>query len=125
MRRMSFSLTTAQVEARTKTVTRRRVETWRTLKPGDRLTAVHKAMGLKPGEKQRVLATIEVVSVRAERLDAITREDVVREGFPGVSPKHFVEMFCREMGAKPSDPVRRIEFRYVDEAQEKLQEVRT
>ena len=70
MRMMSFALTERQLMDGSKTVTRR--IGWRDLKPGARLLAVRKAMGLKPGEKVQPLCEIEVVSVRRERLDAIT-----------------------------------------------------
>jgi len=92
-RRMSFFLTTAQVLGRTKTVTRRAIGTWTTLKPGDKLVAIEKGQGLKAGEGHHVLALIEVVSVRVEQLNAITADDCAREGFPGVRPSEFVEFF--------------------------------
>ena len=66
MKSMSFMLTRQAVIDRTKTVTRRLG--WDNLKPGDRLYAVTKAMGLKKGEKQERLGVIEVVSVRREEL---------------------------------------------------------
>lgn len=78
---MSCSLTVDAVRARTKTVTRRHVGTWQTLKPGDRLTLIEKGMGLKKGERQVVLAEVEVVDVRVERLGLITHEEIAKEGF--------------------------------------------
>lgn len=54
MRRMSFSMTTAQMYARNKDVTRR--FGWWFLKPGDRVMTVEKAMGLKKGEKPIALS---------------------------------------------------------------------
>jgi hypothetical protein len=105
---MSFSKTLDQFRARTKTVTRRLG--WERAKAGDRVTAVEKAQGLKKGEHQVVIGEIEIVSVRRERLDAITTEDCEREGFPGWSPAEFAKMF----GAPPDTEVTRIEFRYVD-----------
>jgi len=89
-RRMSFFLTTAQILARTKTVTRRAFGTLTTLKPGDKLIAIEKGQGLKAGEGHRMLA---LLSVRVEQLDAITADDCAREGFPGVSPAEFVAFF--------------------------------
>jgi hypothetical protein len=53
MRRMSFSLTTDQVLAQTKTVTRR--FGWDSLKPGDIIQPIRKGMGLKRGQKQELL----------------------------------------------------------------------
>ena len=55
MRYMSFMLTKRQFKERTKTVTRRHVDTWQTLKPGDRLTLIEKGMGLPKGARQVVL----------------------------------------------------------------------
>lgn len=115
MRRMSFSATTEQMRDQTKTVTRRRVDTWKNLQPGDRLLAVEKAMGLPKGAKQVPLGVIEIVDVRVEPLCNITPADVEREGFPGLTVGWFVRFFVGKMKAFPTDPVRRIEFRHVDE----------
>ncbi len=109
MRSMSFALTTAQFLDGSKTVTRRMG--WQFLKAGDRVRAVKKAMGLKRGEHPEVLGVAEVVSVRREPLWDITADDVTREGFPGVDPTGFVQMFCEHMGCAPKDEVTRIEFR--------------
>jgi hypothetical protein len=49
-RRMSFFLTTAQVLAHTKTVTRRDAGKWTTLKAGDKIVAIEKGQGLKVGQ---------------------------------------------------------------------------
>jgi len=111
MRNISFSLTTAQVMAQTKTVTRRLG--WYGLKPGDRLQAVEKAMGLKRGEKVVKLCVIEVVSVRQEPLNMISDDDVLREGFPGKNKGWFVLFFCLNNGVGPLCPVNRIEFKYL------------
>ena len=134
MRLMSFALTTAQLLDGTKTVTRR--VGWAGLRPGDRLLAVRKAMGLRKGESPEVLAEVEVVTVRRERLDAITPADCAAEGFPDKTPEEFVAMFCAHMSivdraadtgyyapsgryvpdrrkVRPDDWVTRIEFRVV------------
>lgn len=124
--RMSCSITTDQVIARTKTVTRRHINTWRMLKVGDRLTLVEKGMGLKTGEHQNVLADVEIVSVTVEPLAAITAEECTREGFPTMSPEGFIRMWVDahwyqvrhqlDVGAPAGDlNVRRIEWRYLDE----------
>jgi hypothetical protein len=113
MRRISFSMTESQIRDRSKTVTRR--QGWRFLRAGDLLQGVEKAMGLKPGEKQVKLAVIRVVDVRREPVDAITHEDVVREGFPTLSPPEFVDLYCEAMGCGPFDDCTRIEFEYVDQ----------
>ncbi len=67
---MSFALTEPQLMDGSKTVTRR--TGWQNLKPGTRLLAVRKAMGLKAGEKVQPLCEIEITSVRRERIDVIT-----------------------------------------------------
>lgn len=108
MRRMSFSLTERQLLDGTKTVTRRLG--WANLRPGQKVLAVRKTRGLRKGERQEPLAVIVVRDVRRERLDAITAEDVVREGFPDLSPDEFVTMFCEHMRCDPTTYVTRIEF---------------
>lgn len=112
MRNISFALTTDQVRGQTKTVTRRL--RWLKLKAGERLQAVVKGMGLKPGEKIKRICVIEVVSVRREPLNAIDADDVRREGFPELSRRQFITMFCKSMKCKPTTIVTRIEFKYVD-----------
>lgn len=81
-RRMSCSMTVDAVLDRRKTVTRRHVDTWRTLKPGDRLTLIEKGMGLPKGARQVVLAEVEVVDVRVEPILGIEGHgEIRREGF--------------------------------------------
>lgn len=110
-RNMSFAMTTEQFIARTKTVTRR--FGWWFLAPGDVIQGVEKAMGLKKGETISPLGMIRVVSTRREPLDAITPDDVVREGFPNWSPEQFIEMLVDHYGVDPSATVNRIEFEYL------------
>ena len=123
MRNMSFALTTAQVVAGTKTVTRRMG--WKNLKPGDMLRPVKKCMGLKPGEKIEPLrGPVRVVSVTREPLRRMT--DNLRYGFAECEhegfaehpefkwPSEFVAMFCTtHKGCTPEMEVTRIEFEYV------------
>jgi len=111
-RNMSFFLTTEQIRNRTKTVTRRRG--WGHLKPGERFWAIVKGQGLKKGEKVERIALLECVRNRPECLDNILPADVVREGFPDMTPGEFVEMFCRNMGGDRVQIVNRIEFKYVE-----------
>lgn len=111
-RNMSFALTTQQVREQTKDVTRR--FGWWFLKPGDKVWAVEKAMGLKPGEKIKRMALIEIVSVRGEPLNEITHEDCAREGFPEFLPVDFVRMLTSHYGCEETKPVNRIEFRYLE-----------
>lgn len=113
-------MTIDAVRARTKTVTRRHVETWQTLKPGDRLTLVEKAQGLHKGERQVVLAEVEVTDVRVEKLIYVSNAgEVNREGFPNMAPVDFAEMWAHSHGYRSKTrllgdvPVRRIEWRYL------------
>lgn len=118
-RNMSFSITTTQIRDRTKTVTRRLG--WRTLKVGEPVNAVKKAMGLKKGEKVERLDVIVPVHKRRERLNRMLWDkaygvrEVINEGFPEMTPVEFVEMFCRANQCKPSAVITRIEFRYQDQ----------
>lgn len=111
MRSMSFAATIPQIQNRTKTVTRR--IGWHKLKVGDQLKAVEKAMGLKKGEKQKVLAIIEVTDVRFEPLICVTNKDVAAEGFPEMTGGDFVEFFCKAFRCDRYQIVSRIEFKYV------------
>lgn len=116
-RNISFSLTTDQIRARTKTVTRRKG--WTFLKPGDVLNACVKCMGLKPGEKIERICQIRVVSVRRESLQVLCddrtygRKEAKREGFPELRGHEFAQMFCQHMGGYFDQEVTRIEFEYV------------
>jgi hypothetical protein len=111
---MSFALTEPQLMDGSKTVTRR--TGWENLKPGQRLIAVRKSMGLKFGEKVQQLCEIEVVSVRRVTLDDIDKADCRAEGFPHYSPDEFTAMFRKHMGVKGQNEdtwLTRIEFRKV------------
>lgn len=118
MRLMSFSLTTPQILARTKTVTRRMG--WTFLQPGDLVQAVEKGQGLKKGEHVKRLAVLRIVDVRREWLDALRDgygyglAEIAREGFEGqMSIDGFIEMFCRShKGCTPATEVTRIQFEY-------------
>jgi hypothetical protein len=106
---MSFSLTEEQLMNGTKSVTRR--TGWMNLKPGDRLRAVRKAMGLKKGERVHQLCEIEIVQVYRELLCHISELDVIREGFKGWTREQFIDMFMRTHKIKdPATIVTRIEF---------------
>ena len=118
--RMACSLTVEQVKNRTKTVTRRDVESWGNRKAGDPLTLIEKGMGLPKGAKQVVLAEAVVVSVRVERLGQMGPADCAREGFPDMTPGQFAKFWCDSHGykslswAERLDVVcRRIEWRYL------------
>lgn len=112
-RLMSFALTEPQLLNGMKTVTRR--VGWLTLKEGDELVAVRKAMGLKKGESVKRLARLRVMSVRREPLNTITQADCRAEGFPGHTPESFVAFFCRtHPGCTPRTEITRIEFEMVE-----------
>lgn len=124
--RMSCSMTIDAVKARTKTVTRRHVDTWKTLKPGDRLTLIEKGMGLPKGAKQVELAKVEVTDVCVEDIGHVwTRcedgaDEMFAEGLPEMSRSEFIAFWLKGHGypadADWSTPCRRIAFRYLDAA---------
>lgn len=117
MKLMSFMLTKAQFRNRTKTVTRR--IGWRNAKPGDRYEGVEKGQGLKKGEKVVRMGIIEVVSALKEPLCRMTddpeygQQEVIKEGFPQLTPNEFVTMFCEHNQCVPEKPINRIEFKYI------------
>jgi len=107
-RMISFSATKPQFIDGSKTVTRR--TGWKSLKSGDILCAVEKAMGLKKGETVKRLGLIRVVSVRREPVSAILPADVAAEGFPNMLREDFIDFYCKLNKCKPSDLCARIEF---------------
>jgi len=117
MRNMSFALTTQQVKDRTKFVTRRFA--WWNLKPGTRLWAVEKGMGLKAGEKISRLGVIEIIHVSQQRVDALLDRDgppeMRLEGYPmGLKdPVEFMERMCLLHNKMGCDTINRIEFGYI------------
>ncbi len=114
MRNISFALTTAQVRARQKTVTRRIGWTW--LKPGTLLQPVVKCQGLKKGERvEKIGGPIRVTAVDRVVLGDISPQDVYREGFPDMTPRQFVEFFKHANGGLKNQTVTRIQFEYVEE----------
>jgi hypothetical protein len=114
VRNISFAMTTQQFLAGAKTVTRR--WGWETLKPGTVLCAVRQQRGLKRGERVERLGYIQVIDVRREPLDAITLEDVRREGFPTWTVADFIEAFLtqRPAGKTLKSAVTVITFKKVD-----------
>jgi len=111
MKNISFSMTIAQIEARTKDVTRR--IGWKNVKPGQLLQAVKKAQGLKKGESVENLKVIRVIKATQEPLYHIDQADCLREGFPNMHPDEFVTMFCAANRCEKHTIVTRIEFEYV------------
>jgi hypothetical protein len=118
MRLMSFSMTQAQILAKTKFVTRRLG--WVYVRPGMQVMPVVKSMGLRKGEKATMLLTepLTIVSVRRESLREMTDDpeygmaEVALEGFAGHSkygtPEGFVTMFCEAHKGKNVTPETRV-----------------
>ena len=105
-------LTTPQMRARTKTVTRRLG--WWFLTSGDLVMAVEKSRGRRKGEQMVRIAPIRIVNTRAESLKKIDAEDVRREGFAQMSRGDFVDHFCAtHRGCIPETKVNRIAFEFV------------
>lgn len=112
MRNMSFALTTGQIRRREKTVTRR--NGWTFAKAGDVVQPVIKSQGIpRGGHVQKIGRPIRFVKVTREALGFITKADVAREGFPGMTPAEFVELYTRANGGKAGQVVTRIEFEYL------------
>lgn len=108
MRIMSFTLTTPQMYAKTKRVTRRLG--WLFLKPGDVVMAAEKCQGLKKGDHITRIGPIRILSTRGEGIGQITPEDVALEGFPEMNVPQFVRFFCDHNKVDPLTLVNRIEF---------------
>ncbi|MCP3923020.1 MAG: ASCH domain-containing protein [Desulfobacterales bacterium] len=110
---MSFSLTTHQIENKTKTVTRRLG--WDKLNKGDLIIAVEKCMGLNKGERHVKICTIKILSNRKEplSLDYINSKECSLEGFPEKTPQEFIKMFTTHNDCKIGQEVNRIEFDYI------------
>jgi hypothetical protein len=132
-RLISVAHTTAAVEARIKTETRR-LGWWKDkngrhlVKPGDTLTLCRKVMGRKKGEPLDRLCDVLVLSVEREQLWDITDEGVRAEGLKGGLGGQFDEWyldgwptttswvlwFCEAMDCAPDDEVTVIKWRYLD-----------
>lgn len=118
MQHISVMLTARQVVDRSKFVSRRLG--WHRLRPGTLLQPIEKGQGLKKGEKVRAVGQpVLVARVRRERLDRMLdepygRQEAKLEGFPEMTGRQFVEMFCEHMKCKPATVVTRIEWRYTD-----------
>lgn len=112
-RNMSFAITTEQIRAKTKTVTRR--QGWYFLKQGEILNAVEKCQGLKKGEKVKRICQIRVLQVTSDKLCNITIEEVRKEGFKELwhTPLWFAEMYAKHNRCALDSEVTRIEFEYL------------
>jgi hypothetical protein len=117
-RLMSVAFTEDAVRERRKTVTRR--IGWKHVKVGDTLTLCRKVMGRRKGEPLVRIAEVEVIDVRRERLDRLTKlpmygtAEMKREGFPGMIPAAFIRRYFTDaQRVQPDAEVTRIEWRYL------------
>lgn len=134
---MSFHITKKQFLDGSKDVTRRirhysknnpkEVVGWGKLKPDGHFSAVEKSQGLRKGERINYFGQCICISNEPEPLNEIikrpyrnvtwdgavssNRSEMAREGFPDLTAKEFVDMFCAEMKCHPTTIVNRIEFR--------------
>lgn len=119
---IAFNWTSAQILDGTKTVTRRvspwlfeqlRRPVWNASTDGNRLGDWPRVIAVR-GREASPFARLDVFSVRRERLDLLTLDDVDREGFPGRSREWFLGLYCREFRCYPSSVVSVIEFRLAE-----------
>ena len=66
--------------------------------------------GTKTQTRRLGWGLIRVKRVRRERLDKITKADVVAEGFPDMSPAEFVAFFVKANKCRPETIVTVIDF---------------
>ncbi len=117
MRNMSYSITTEACRNYLKTVTRRFA--WWDIQPGERIQQIEKGMGLKKGETVKKIHPIVIFGARGETLNTLLtlgdygKLEMVREGFPEMEPKAFVDMMTKKSKKTAEDIVNRIEFRYL------------
>ena len=113
MDNMSFALTTEQVRAQTKTVTRR--QGWTDAQPGDIVQPVVKRRGIpKGGHVEKIGCPIRFLSVDREPITEVhlRPHEVEREGFPDWTPDQFITFYCKENHVQPGYLCTRIEFAY-------------
>lgn len=117
MRHISFKLTSEQILARTKTVTRR--VTWTTARRGQILQPVYQTLGIpRGGTVRRLGCPINFVDVRRECLSMLMEDkeygrlEMIKEGFPGRDPADFVYWFAEQNHCEPTKLITRIEFDY-------------
>jgi hypothetical protein len=114
---ISVALTEEQVLHQDKDVTRR--VGWLKVKVGDILQPIRKGQGLKKGEHAtKVGCPVRVVSVRREPLRRLLDDqaygfaEVVREGFPALTPQQFITFFLAGHKCTLDEDITRIEFIY-------------
>ncbi len=118
MNHISFAFTKPQILDQSKDVTRRMG--WLNAKVGQHLQPVEKGMGLKKGEKVVKLGEpILLVKVSREPLRRLLddpeygKSEVIREGFPNLTPSDFVTFYCRtHKGCTPDTELTRLQYSY-------------
>ncbi len=110
MKNMSFFLTTHQMKKRTKTVTRRLG--WGSLEVGNYVMACVKCQGLGSGGKIERIWPLKITGIGREPLNTITHAGCVKEGFSEMSPRQFVDMFCKHNKCTREHLVNVIEFEF-------------
>jgi hypothetical protein len=111
---MSFFKTQEQFKNESKTVTRR--TGWKNIKLGVVHSGIVKGQGLKKGEHVERLGNFIPLISRWEPLSNMARypaygeDEVIREGFPNLTPAQFVEMLCDMNRITPATEVNRILF---------------
>lgn len=120
---MGFQHSLAQVRNHSKTVTRRLG--WKFLTLADMLYACEKSMGLRKGEKKIIYETLQPICLRWEPLNRMIvnpeygRQECIKEGFPHLSPKEFVDMVLKMHRAEkltPESLIHRIEYKFIYES---------
>jgi hypothetical protein len=82
------------------------------LNPVILLWLLKKGMGLKQGEKIKIIYPIVIKNISKEVLRHITPAEVEKEDFPGKTVEWFVDMFCKShKGCTADTVVNRIEFK--------------
>ena len=106
---MSFYLTWEAHRRGLKDVTRR--NGWLHAKDGDWALAVQKSRGVRIHERV-VDCPINFLEVTREPLtpEYVTPFEVRREGFPGMAPEEFIELYLRFNGPTPDGCVTRIHY---------------
>lgn len=116
-RNMSFMLTKEQYRNQTKTVTRR--NGWLFAKVGDVCNGCEKCQGLKKGETVVKMGQHRIINTRREPLRRMIddveygKSEVIKEGFPDMTPAEFVDMYCKYNGTDLNDDVTRLEYEYL------------
>lgn len=116
-RNQSFFHTKKQYLARTKTVTRR--DGWAFARVGDIVNGCEKCQGLRKGETIVVMGQHRYIDLRWEPLCRMIDEpdygaqEVIKEGFPDMTPTEFVAFLCNVMKCTPKKLVHRMEYVFV------------